>query len=53
VGEVALTATAGVQAQEVGPVRAGDPVVIVYSDDMVDAGGRDRNLFVAGIEVVP
>jgi len=38
-------------SSEVGPVSAGDTILIVYEDDQVDALGNDRNLWVRGVRV--
>lgn len=46
-----IEAAAGGRAVEVGAVAAGETVTLVYEDDLVDAAGNDRNLWVSGVRV--
>lgn len=50
-GPVELQAEVGPSRRTVGPVRAGDHVTLRYDDDLVDAQGRDRNLFVRRVVI--
>lgn len=50
-GAVELQAEVGPSRVVVGPVRAGDHVTLRYDDDLVDAEGRDRNLFVRRVVI--
>ncbi len=38
---------------DLGPVEAGDHVLVTYTDDLVSPDGADRNLFVTGLQIVP
>lgn len=50
-GVVELQAEVGPSRLRVGPVRAGDHVTLRYDDDVVDAQGRDRNVFVRRVVI--
>ena len=51
-GEQVLQAGSGRTRMDLGPVDQGEELVLVYQDDLVDAAGADRNLFLraAGVD---